>query len=149
VRKGLVVLVVAALLVVVVFGVGIGAGGGGAEGSAGWRDRLGGIRAGEPLGPEDLTFGDGCTVTEEGLTFSAGCVVQVAERDEGLSLAPPVRDGSLTHVAGIVRLTLVLQGKEISRTMDAGRTVRITFGPEGGTLGLQCLGLTACAVALS
>lgn len=152
-RKPIVLAVVIGVVVLLVFGLGVGLGGRGSAGSSGWLDRLGGLGAAADLDLADVTAGPGCAVDAGEVTFTQGCVLQVAARGGGLSVSSPVRRASLTNVGtAVVSLSLDVEDKEISRKVEPGPdgSVDVTFGPDGGQLGLSCLAPlgSSCSVRL-
>lgn len=147
-RKPVVVLVVVGAVVVLVFALGVGLGGRG-TGDGGWRDRLSGLGAGAELTADDLVLTDGaCEVADRVVTFGGACVFEVGASGGRFSLAP-TRRATLVVGDAPVTLTVVVEGQEITTSLDPGEVQDLTFGRSGGALGLTCRGLTGCTVALA
>lgn len=145
-RKPIILLAVVGVVAVLVFVLGVGLGSG-SSGADDWRERLSGLGAGQDLAAQDVSVGEGCGRDGSTILVAPACVVEVAPRGGRFSLGSPVRSASLTNVGGPVRLTLRLEDTEISRTLDPGETTDLTFGPDGGSLALQCEVIGGCAVA--
>lgn len=145
-RKPIILLAVVGVIVVVVFVLGVGLGGG-SSGAGEWRERLSGFGVGGDLAPQEVSVGEGCGRDGSTILVAPACVVEVAPRGGRFSLGSPVRKASLTNAGGAVRLTLRLEDTEISRTLDPGESTDLTFGPDGGSLVLQCQVIGGCAVS--
>lgn len=146
-RRPLVVLGILAVLAVALFGFGVAAGPRGAD--AEWPDPFGSFRPGDALRPDELTVESGACAVGDEIAFTSGCVLAVAPVEGGWPWQRVTRTARLVAKEGPVRVSLVVQGEPLRTDLKPGKDVRLVFTADGGRLGLACLGLGGCRVALA
>lgn len=145
-RRPLVVLGVLAVVAIAVFATGAVAGARG--GAPAWDNPFGAFRPGDALRPAELTVDSGACVVGAGISFVGGCVLRVAPVAGGWPWQRVTRTARLVAEKGTVRVSLVVQGRPLTTDLDPGKDVRVVFTTDGGRLGLACLAVGGCRVAL-
>lgn len=146
-RRPLIVLLLVGLLALALFGAGaVGAARAPrAEADGSWF----GARLGGRLDPGDVRVTSGaCSVTGGIVTFTGGCALEVARVEGGFPWSDAVRRAVLRATTGPVVVTMRVQGRSLRTTLDPDESVRLVFTRDGGPLGLGCVALGGCAVAL-
>lgn len=139
-RKPILVLAAVGLVVVGLYAAGVvGASGDRGDGSADWRRRLGAQDRATPLRPDDLRMSSGsCTWIGQTLRIPSRCTLLV---DPGATLTTtPVRAATLTGSLPMT-VVMVVQDRRIEADLEVGESLRITVGPEGGSVELVCRAL--------
>jgi hypothetical protein len=139
-RKPVVVLLALGVLALVVLAIGIGAGTRDTGGDGGWRDRLASMVSPGRLRVEDLSLRSGsCSVSGSVITFTGGCSYDVAGSGGSLALSDVTKRGRLVVGDHPVRLTLRIEGKDITSDLKPADETTLTFGKDGGALAVVCL----------
>ena len=146
-RKPILVLVGLALLVVVAFVAGtVGiARSPAAETRGSWF----GSTQGGRLEPDDLVRSSGaCSRSGATVSVAGACAFEVTKVQGGLPWSDAVRRAKLRVTSGVVVVTVRIQDRTMTTTLDPGEDVRMVFTRDGGPLTLVCATIGGCTVVL-
>ncbi len=95
--------------------------------------------------------GAACQVDGSRITVAGTCVFRVASTGGAFALTDVVRRAKLIATTGPVDVAATVQGHDITSHVDAGKSVTLTVGKDGGRLVLACRAPTppGCVVTLS
>lgn len=94
--------------------------------------------------------GTGCTLDHAPVTFMGACLYAVDKTAGLFPVTRLVRRAKLVVTSGPVVVTATVEGREITTTVDPGKSLAITMGKAGGQVALTCgAPLTGCSVVLT
>jgi hypothetical protein len=137
-RKPLIILIACAVVAALVLVLGASCSGSNNGAAPRWQSNFSGIAAGGTLTTAELApAGGSCSASGGQLTVAGSCTFTVRGFGGPFDFGPPTKRARMVPQQAVV-VTLEVEGTRTEQAAEAGRSVDLTFGTSGGSLGILC-----------